>query len=104
MADVVLNNISKRFGDTEAVRNLSMTIPDGAFVVLLGPTGAGKTTTLRLISGLETLDTGSVRIAGDSTWKHPSVPPWLRSLAVRASSSAIACRFRSAPDSSSPSG
>jgi multiple sugar transport system ATP-binding protein len=41
-----------------------MTIEDGAFVVLLGPTGAGKTTTLRLISGLEKLDSGTVRIGG----------------------------------------
>lgn len=64
MAEVVLEQISKSFGDTRAVRGLSMTIPDGAFVVLLGPTGAGKTTTLRLISGLEKLDSGSVWIGG----------------------------------------
>lgn len=64
MAEVILENVSKRFGDTEAVKNMSMTIPDGAFVVLLGPTGAGKTTTLRLISGLEKLDSGSIWIGG----------------------------------------
>ncbi len=64
MAEVVLENISKSFGNVKAVDGISMTIPDGAFVVLLGPTGAGKTTTLRLISGLEKLDSGSVRIAG----------------------------------------
>lgn len=64
MAEVILDNISKAFGTTQAVEGLSMTIPDGAFVVLLGPTGAGKTTTLRLISGLEKLDTGKVMIGG----------------------------------------
>ncbi|MFT4960204.1 MAG: multiple sugar transport system ATP-binding protein [Paracoccaceae bacterium] len=66
MAEVVLTGISKAFGDDVALDNVSMTIPDGAFVVLLGPTGAGKTTTLRLISGLETLDAGDITIGGRS--------------------------------------
>ena len=64
MAEVSLKNVSKAFGKTLAVNDMSMTIEDGAFVVLLGPTGAGKTTTLRLISGLEKLDSGSVHIGG----------------------------------------
>ena len=62
MAEVSLKNVSKAFGKTLAVDDISMAIPDGAFVVLLGPTGAGKTTTLRLISGLEKLDGGSIHI------------------------------------------
>lgn len=66
MAEVTLSNLSKCFGTTQALRDVSMTIPDGAFVVLLGPTGAGKTTTLRLIAGLEKPDAGDVRIAGAS--------------------------------------
>lgn len=64
MAEVELKNVSKAFGKTQAVQDISMVIPDGAFVVLLGPTGAGKTTTLRLISGLEALDSGQVLIGG----------------------------------------
>ncbi len=64
MAEVTLKNMSKSFGKTVAVDDVSMTIENGAFVVLLGPTGAGKTTTLRLISGLEKLDQGSVHIGG----------------------------------------
>ncbi len=64
MAEVVLRDLSKRFGDTVAVDGIDMVIPDGAFVVLLGPTGAGKTTTLRLIAGLEKLDAGTVHIGG----------------------------------------
>lgn len=66
MADVVLDGVSKSFGRDIAVADITMEVPDGAFVVLLGPTGAGKTTTLRLISGLETPDAGSIRIAGHS--------------------------------------
>ena len=64
MAEVVLKNLSKSFGKDVGVEGVSMTIPDGAFVVLLGPTGAGKTTTLRLISGLEKADAGEVWIGG----------------------------------------
>ena len=66
MAEVVLSNVSKSFGKEVALADVSMTIPDGAFVVLLGPTGAGKTTTLRLISGLERPDAGDIRISGRS--------------------------------------
>ena len=58
VANVVLREVSKRFGRTDAVRNLSLAINDGEFVVLLGPSGAGKTTTLRLITGLERPDEG----------------------------------------------
>jgi multiple sugar transport system ATP-binding protein len=64
MAEVAIEAVSKRFGVTEAVRDLSLTIRDGEFVVLLGPTGAGKTTTLRLIAGLEEPDAGKLVIGG----------------------------------------
>ncbi|WEX75451.1 ABC transporter ATP-binding protein [Sinorhizobium numidicum] len=64
MAEVVLQDIRKAFGETIAVDGLSLTIRDGEFVVLLGPTGAGKTTALRLIAGLERPDGGQVTIAG----------------------------------------
>ncbi len=64
MADVSLSGISKSFGTTHAVRDFSLDIADGEFVVLLGPTGAGKTTTLRLIAGLEKPDTGDIAIGG----------------------------------------
>ncbi|HID70588.1 MAG TPA: ABC transporter ATP-binding protein [Desulfobacterales bacterium] len=66
MAEVVLENLSKSFGDTVGVEDISMRIPDGAFVVILGPTGAGKTTTLRLIAGLEAPDQGDIFINGQS--------------------------------------
>jgi multiple sugar transport system ATP-binding protein len=66
MAEVTLSNLSKSYGPTKALSNVTMTIPSGAFVVLLGPTGAGKTTTLRLIAGLDKPDAGDIRIAGNS--------------------------------------
>ncbi|WP_172292423.1 ABC transporter ATP-binding protein [Pseudoruegeria sp. HB172150] len=66
MAEITLHNITKRFGATTALDDVSMTVPDGAFVVLLGPTGAGKTTTLRLISGLDLPDSGEIAIGGRS--------------------------------------
>jgi multiple sugar transport system ATP-binding protein len=66
MAEVRLTNLSKSYGKTQAARDVSMLVPDGAFVVLLGPTGAGKTTLLRLIAGLEKPDTGDIAIAGAS--------------------------------------
>jgi multiple sugar transport system ATP-binding protein len=64
MAEVVLDGVTKSFGGTVALDDVSMTIPDGSFVVLLGPTGAGKTTTLRIVSGLEKPETGEVLIGG----------------------------------------
>lgn len=62
MAEVRLENVTKAFGDNLALSNVSLTIPDGAFVVLLGPTGAGKTTTLRMVSGLDVPDSGEIYI------------------------------------------
>lgn len=73
MADVALKSVSKRFGQTLAVDSLDLTVENGEFVVLLGPTGAGKTTTLRLVAGLERADTGSIHIDGrDVTGAEPA--------------------------------
>jgi len=58
MSDITLQHISKRFQDVVALQDISFTIKDGEFFVLLGPTGAGKTTTLRIIAGLEHQDAG----------------------------------------------
>ena len=65
MADLRIAGVSKRFGVVQAVQGLSMDIASGEFIVLLGPSGAGKTTTLRLVAGLEQPDAGTVHIAGE---------------------------------------
>ncbi|MBZ9798864.1 ABC transporter ATP-binding protein [Mesorhizobium sp. ES1-4] len=64
MADVHIKGVTKSFGEQAAVSGLDLHISDGEFVVLLGPTGAGKTTTLRLIAGLERPDAGTIEIGG----------------------------------------
>ena len=66
MAEVLLQSLSKSYGATQALKDVTLTIPTGAFVVLLGPTGAGKTTSLRLIAGLDKPDAGDIRIDGQS--------------------------------------
>jgi len=66
MAEVLLRNVSKVFGAKPALSDVSFDIPDGSFVVLLGPTGAGKTTLLRMVSGLDRPDSGDVQIGGAS--------------------------------------
>jgi putative spermidine/putrescine transport system ATP-binding protein len=65
MPEIALHAISKRFGRVKAVDELTLTLGDGEFFVLLGPTGAGKTTTLRLIAGLEVPDAGRIGIGGE---------------------------------------
>jgi len=64
MSEVRLENISKSFKQVDAIKNLSFAVKNGEFIVLLGPTGAGKTTTLRLIAGLEKADEGNIFING----------------------------------------
>ena len=71
MAELVLSGLTKRFGTTVAVAEIGLRVGDGEFLVLLGPTGAGKTTTLRLVAGLETPDAGSVRLAGRDVTLDP---------------------------------
>lgn len=72
MARVTLENLTKQFGKTTAVKDLNLKIKDKEFVVLLGPSGCGKTTTLRLIAGLEVPDRGHIYLDGkEITYLHP---------------------------------
>jgi ABC-type Fe3+/spermidine/putrescine transport system ATPase subunit len=67
-----LRNVSKRFGEAQAVDNISFSVAKGAILGLLGPSGCGKTTTLRLIAGFETPDRGELLIEGqDISGKRP---------------------------------
>ncbi len=65
MAQVCITGINKRFGNVHAVKDFSLHVKDREFFVLLGPTGAGKSTTLRCIAGLEQPETGDVFIADE---------------------------------------
>ena len=71
MSNIALEGVSKRFGGTDALHDVSFTVEDGEFFVLLGPTGAGKTTTLRIIAGLERQDAGTVLFDGETVNNLP---------------------------------
>ncbi|ORJ63670.1 ABC transporter ATP-binding protein [Mycobacterium simiae] len=65
MAEIVLEHVTKSYPDGHAaVRDLSLTIADGEFLILVGPSGCGKTTTLNMIAGLEDISSGELRIGG----------------------------------------
>ena len=64
MAEVVLEDVVKEYGDVRAVDHVSMTIRDGEFVALVGPSGCGKTTTLNMVAGLIELTSGTIAIDG----------------------------------------
>jgi ABC-2 type transport system ATP-binding protein len=66
---IEIKEVSKSFKDIQAVKNLSLTIHEGEYVALLGPNGAGKTTLIEMIEGIQTPDTGTIRILG-LNWKE----------------------------------
>ncbi len=71
MAELRIDGVAKRFDAVQAVQGLSLDIASGELIVLLGPSGAGKTTTLRLVAGLERPDAGSVHIGGVDMTRAP---------------------------------
>ncbi len=79
MAEVILENVYKRFGNVTAVSDFSLHIKDEEFMVFVGPSGCGKTTTLRMIAGLEEISDGTVKI-GDRVVND--VPPKDRDIAM----------------------
>jgi spermidine/putrescine transport system ATP-binding protein len=73
--DIALEGVTKRFGDTLAVDDLSLEIAQGRFFALLGPSGCGKTTTLRMIGGFEDPTAGRISLAGRDV---TTAPPYRR--------------------------
>jgi len=69
---LVIENVSKRYGDVEVLRDMNLTVQDGEFLVLLGPSGCGKTTLLRIIAGLLDADSGAVILGGKDITNLPS--------------------------------
>jgi multiple sugar transport system ATP-binding protein len=79
VAEIVLDDVTKRYGDTTAVEDLDLEIQDSEFMVLVGPSGCGKTTALRMIAGLEAITEGQIRI-GEKVVND--VPPKDRDIAM----------------------
>ena len=79
MGSIKLNKVSKRFGDTEVIPPIDLTISDGEFIVFVGPSGCGKSTLLRLIAGLEDVTGGTIEIDGRNA---TTSPPARRGLAM----------------------
>src|SRR2546428_591010 len=75
MARLDIENLVKRYGDFHAVRDVSLSVADGEFLVLLGPSGCGKTTTLAMVAGFIEPRAGMVRLGGENV---TLLPPWKR--------------------------
>ena len=69
---IVVENVSKNFGDFVALENVSLEVPSGSLTALLGPSGGGKSTLLRVIAGLEEPDSGTVILDGQDLTASPA--------------------------------
>jgi len=69
--NVVISQVSKRFGDTQAVKNLDLVVPRGIVYGLLGPNGSGKSTTMKMLLSLVKPDSGSISVFGIDPQKDP---------------------------------
>lgn len=78
MSAIELNNISKKFGAKEVIRDINVSIEEGDFLVLLGPSGCGKSTLLRMLAGLESISGGEIMIGGR---RVDQLPPGERDIA-----------------------
>ncbi len=79
MSGITLERVSKKFGQVEVIRDVSLEVAPGEFAVFLGPSGSGKTTLLRMIAGLESIDSGSLTIGGV---RSEGLAPGQRNLAM----------------------
>jgi ABC-type Fe3+/spermidine/putrescine transport system ATPase subunit len=90
MSKLVLEGVSKRYGDTAVVKDLNLALHEGEFVSLLGPSGCGKTTTLRMIAGFMDPTEGSIRMNGELLSSATgSTPPEKRGMSMIFQSYAI---------------
>lgn len=86
MAEILFEHVSKSFGSTKVIDDLSLRLPDGKFTVLLGPSGCGKTTLLRMIAGIGPATSGTIYMDGEDI---SDIPPGKRNVAMVFQSYAI---------------
>jgi ABC-type Fe3+/spermidine/putrescine transport system ATPase subunit len=79
LSKIAIAGVSRSFGSVAAVRNITLTVQEGEFFILLGPSGCGKTTLLRMIAGFTELDAGEVRIGGK---RIDILPPHRRNIGM----------------------
>ncbi len=79
MGEIVFQNVCKSFGETKVIENLDLTIKDGEFTVLVGASGCGKTTLLRMIAGIGPATSGQIMIDGEDI---SEIPPGKRDIAM----------------------
>ena len=79
MADININTVNKYFGDVHVIKDISLDIKSQSFTVLVGPSGCGKSTMLRMIAGLEDINSGTISIDGQIV---NDLPPKQRNIAM----------------------
>ena len=79
MAEIQINSLSKSFGKSKVIKDITLSIESRSFTVIVGPSGCGKSTLLRMIAGLEKIDTGEIKIAGKTV---NDLPPKDREIAM----------------------
>jgi ABC-2 type transport system ATP-binding protein len=84
MSLILLDDIAKSYGKVAAVDGLSLTVEEGSIMGLIGPDGAGKTTTIKIISGLLRPDRGSVRVFDEEPWDNPDIKSRIGTIHERA--------------------
>ncbi|HEY3483687.1 MAG TPA: ABC transporter ATP-binding protein, partial [Streptomyces sp.] len=88
---VVLDGVSKRYGEVRALDGVSLTVEQGEFFGVLGPNGAGKTTLVEIVEGMRKADAGTVAVFGESPW--PRNIALLRRMGVQTQASAFFTRL-----------
>ena len=83
MPEIILKNVTKRFGKFVAVDNLNLTIPTRSFITLLGPSGCGKTTTLKMINRLIEPTSGQIILGGRDGGQAEGVHLFERTIGMR---------------------
>ena len=79
MADININSVNKYFGDVHVIKDISLDVKSQSFTVLVGPSGCGKSTMLRMIAGLEDINSGTISIDGEVV---NDLPPKERNIAM----------------------